>query len=127
MPNKIWFLLLYLDNVTLFLNRIKNSFHFFQCFSFCFRNPFPCEKDDENYKELIFIKYDPSIFEYEYDDSEDPDDWSDWADRLHSTDLGGSISETLDEHSDQIRWNDYLGDNIYMSSNDINNYLNDIL
>ena len=84
-------------------------------------------KDDENYKELIFIKYDPSIFEYEYDDSEDPDDWSDWADRLHSTDLGGSISETLDEHSDQIRWNDYLGDNIYMSSDDINNYLNDIL
>lgn len=84
-------------------------------------------KDNEDQKELIFIKYNPSIFEYEYDDSEDPDDWSDWADRLHSTNLDGSISETLDEHSDQIRWDDYLGDNIYMSSDDINNYLNDIL
>ena len=84
-------------------------------------------KDDENYKELIFIKYDPIIFEYGYTDSEYPDDWSDWANRLHSTNLDGSISETLDEHSDQISWNDYLGDNIYMSSDDINNYLNDIL
>ena len=84
-------------------------------------------KDDENYKELIFIKYDPIIFEYGYTDSEYPDDWSDWANRLHSTNLDGSISETLDEHSNQISWNDYLGDDIYMSSNDINNYINDIL
>ena len=84
-------------------------------------------KDNEDNEELMFIKYDPSIFEYEYDDSEDPDDWNVWSDRLHSTDINNSMNEVLDEHSNQIRWNDYLGDNIYMSSDDINNYLNDIL
>lgn len=84
-------------------------------------------KDDENYKELIFIKYDPIIFEYGYKEKSEKYDWSYWGDKLHSTNLDGSISETLDEHSDQISWNDYLGDNIYMYSDDINNYLNDIL
>ena len=83
--------------------------------------------DKENYKEYIWIKYDPIIFEYEYKNDDEPDDWANWGNRLQGEDINNSIFEEIYEHSKQISWSDYIGDGIYMSSYDINNYISDII
>ena len=44
--SKIYFI----DYAALPFNWIKSSFHFFQCFPFCFRDPFPCKEYDKDDK-----------------------------------------------------------------------------
>lgn len=83
--------------------------------------------DKEKYKEYIWIKYDPIVFEYGYKEDDDHDDWGNWGDRLHGEDIGNSIYELLDEHSNQIHWNDYIGDNIWISRAEIDQYIKDVL
>lgn len=77
--------------------------------------------------EEIWIKYNPMIFEPGYEENNDPEDWSDWADKIHGESIEQSINEILDEHSGQIRWDDTLGDDIYLSNKEINDYLKSYL
>jgi hypothetical protein len=89
---------------------------------------FIVSNDSEN-KDTIYIKYDPSISEdhYYYNKDNDPSEWDSWGSRVNNSNVYDNISEDMREHKNQIELHSTVGDNIYLSSEDINNMLKDIL
>lgn len=84
--------------------------------------------DSEN-KDTIYIKYDPSISEdnYYYNKDNDTSEWDSWGNRVNNSNIYDSIWEDIRDHENQIELHSTVGDNIYLSSDDINDMLKDIL
>jgi len=85
-------------------------------------------RNDKEYKEMILICFDPESFVENYkDDDDDVSNWEDdWGYQLYDSDIWQIIHDEIYEHSSQIRWSDYIGNNIYLGDDDINGYIEDI-
>ena len=84
-------------------------------------------RNDKEYKEMISICFDPESFVENYKDDGDVSDWEDnWGYQLYDSDVYQLIHDEIYEHNSQIRWSDYIGNNIYLDNDDINGYIEDI-
>ena len=76
---------------------------------------------------MISICFDPEVFVENYKYDVDVSDWEDnWGYQLYDTDIYQLIKDEIYEHNSQIRWSDYIGNNIYLGNDDINGYIEDI-
>ena len=84
-------------------------------------------RNDKEYKEMILICFDPESFVENYKDDDDVSNWEgDWGYQLYDSDIWQIIHDEIYEHSSQIRWSGYIGNNIYLGDDDINGYIEDI-